>query len=123
MNDDVVQKIREKEVEFEALKVAAARSTIKAGPDGLLQQLVSMINSTDGTSVGITLQIGGLFVSGKLIAGDVFYKKFGQDLARVTGQTDDAAASIAEPYAELGKELYKKGDAASEELPGYLHLA
>lgn len=46
--------------------------------DFLLQSLVTYVNRIEGASVEITLQMSGLLISGKLIAGDKYFTKLAE---------------------------------------------
>ncbi|SIR85681.1 hypothetical protein SAMN05880566_12831 [Janthinobacterium sp. TND4EL3] len=96
-------------------------------PDFVLQNLVAIVNCANGLEVGITLQTGGMLVSGNVIAGDVYFREYAELLIKSTGVTDLTADAVRESYRNLGAKFVKvdaKGDADldSSENVAYIHL-
>lgn len=93
-------------------------------PDELLQNLVSLVNGTVGLNLGITLQIGGMLVSGTLIAGDEYLKEYGEQFISAIGLTGEVADEARNDFALKAKGYTKFDDdpemRASE--PAMVHL-
>ncbi|WP_196486469.1 gas vesicle accessory protein GvpU [Burkholderia cepacia] len=90
--------------------------------DWFLQQLVTMVNGSS-TSIGITLFVGGLLVSGVLIGGKQYFEDFAESFASGIANPDDAKwykenlTQLSNVYLEPDG-TYKK----SAEPPHYIHL-
>lgn len=88
--------------------------------DWFLQLLVEMVNQST-ISIGITLQLGGILVTGDLISGKAYFEGFGEDLSGPFKQFPDAAESIKETFSKCG-EVYRVEDAGKEPRPEFIHL-
>ncbi len=92
--------------------------------DWFLQSLVSMVNTSD-LSIGITLFVGGVLVSGQLIGGRHYFEEFGQSFAdALTGENDDAKTAVKNHFAVHSK-IYLNEDGTYKEdtsAPHYIHL-
>lgn len=71
--------------------------------DWFLQDLVKIVNS-GGFSFGITLNVGGLLVSGQLVGGKEYFEGFGSDFAGVFSDSETAKV-VQESFAKRG-EIY-----------------
>lgn len=90
--------------------------------DWLLQGLVDFINGSE-RELGITLQVGGLLVSGILVSGHKYFSGFGSDYVGGIADKDLAEERHAE-FVTFG-ETYKRATQEKEEkrsLPLYIHL-
>jgi hypothetical protein len=96
--------------------------------DWLLQDFVLMANEA-GSSVGVTLTVGGVLVTGMLIGAKQYFESLG-DLLAAAIPDRAAAASMREKYVTLGAEMHKRHlaymarlEAGKEgEAPTFLHL-
>lgn len=88
--------------------------------DWFLQLLVKMVNQST-ISIGITLQVGGILVTGDLISGKAYFDGFGEDLSGPFKQFPDTAESIKETFAKCG-EVYRVEDPGKEPPPEFIHL-
>ncbi|HVY32582.1 MAG TPA: gas vesicle accessory protein GvpU [Polyangiaceae bacterium] len=84
--------------------------------DWFLSALVTIMNSLRGAGLGITLQVGGLLVTGQLASGADYLEETGEGLdAALTGGKRD---SIAKAMGELAEKLYSN----EKQAPGYIHI-
>jgi hypothetical protein len=93
--------------------------------DWFLQFLVDRVNGTT-VEIGITLQIGGLLVSGILVGGDKYFEGFGEDIAAAKSDDKESAETHRTAFAKLG-ERYKQhpeaeGTEQNRPLPLFIHL-
>jgi hypothetical protein len=92
--------------------------------DWFLQFLVDRVNGTT-TEIGITLQVGGLLVSGTLVGGDKYFEGFGEDVAAAKADDKENAETHRAAFAKLG-EQYKRpegeGTKQNQAPPLYIHL-
>ena len=99
-------------------------STAERNIDWFLQQLVEFANSQMMT-FGITLNVGGILVSGTLVGGKRFFEGFAQDFAdgfeRTLGKTE-GAAKIKEYLVQYGKIYERPADDPNVSDPTYIHL-
>ncbi|MCY1514629.1 hypothetical protein D9M68_491780 [compost metagenome] len=91
--------------------------------DAFLQFLVNLVNNgSQIESIGVTLQMGGMLVSGSIVSGAKYFDSFA---ASFTGSlnTLDAAArdAVHASLAELG-DVFRVPQPA-DPLPNYIHLA
>lgn len=100
--------------------IATQAQTASTNSDWFLQSLVSMVNGTS-TEMGITLQVGGLLVSGRLVSGDLYFSAFGETFAGALKDTEEApkVRAMFEKYGEIYKAT---DDTRSGEPPQYIHL-
>lgn len=91
--------------------------------DWFLQNLVSSVNK-GAVSFTITLNVGGLLVSGMLISGRTYFKEFGS-------QFEDAFPSDGEKERTIEKAIHnltkiydepESGEGSSQPPPRYIHL-
>lgn len=89
--------------------------------DWFLQSLVETINGSEA-ELGITLQMGGLLVSGQLISGHRWFEAFAEQIASGVADAEGreevraAYASYADVYRLEGSDL------EDSPLPQYIHL-
>lgn len=94
-------------------------------PDWLLQRVVEYANRFN-LQTSITLQTGGMLVSGNIIGGATYFKKFsegfGDALARVPG-FEEASESSRKLFGSY-KSLYEYPEDGGAEIPGptFIHL-
>jgi hypothetical protein len=89
---------------------AAAPPTLplSQAPDWLLQHLVALV--TDGPlEMGITLQVGGLLVSGKLVSGARYFEAAARPLPHYIHLTDTKFFSTAGDPVPAGKGVWWRG--------------
>jgi hypothetical protein len=96
-------------------------ATVDPTKDWFLQILVNLSN-TAGLGIGITLQVGGLLVSGTLSGGKEYFEAFSSDLASAFTQ-DGTGESIKETFARCG-EVYESSEEGKgmQDRPSYIHL-
>jgi hypothetical protein len=87
--------------------------------DWFLQFLISHVNETK-FEFGVTLQMGGLLVTGFLVAGDQYFEGFANQFTGMISNAD-AAASYRNAFAEAGK-TYTEPAAENAAPPQYIHL-
>lgn len=90
--------------------------------DAFLQFLVNLVNNGGQLeSIGVTLQMGGMLVSGSIVSGAEYFDRFA---ASFTGSLDmldaDARDAVHRSLAELG-DVFRVPQPA-EPLPNYIHL-
>jgi hypothetical protein len=101
---------------------APAIAPLSQGPDWLLQHLVALV--TDGPlEIGMTLQVGGFLVSGKLVSGARYFEGIASDFAHGLAAYPQVAQSVRASFEEFGKLIYE-GNAgpSARPLPHYIHL-
>ncbi|MRG90324.1 hypothetical protein GF068_00060 [Polyangium spumosum] len=87
-----------------------------------MQGLVKMINGTDA-SLGVTLQVGGLLVSGTLVSGHKYFSGVGAELAAATPGSDETKERLRSTISRLGENFTKPADGNEPKpLPQYIHL-
>lgn len=91
--------------------------------DVFLQFLVNLVNNGGQLkSIGITLQMGGMLVSGEIVSGAEYFDRFAETFADSLADMDATARqSVRASLAELG-DVFRLPQPA-EPLPNYLHLA
>lgn len=85
-------------------KETKAREQMIDSTDWLLQEFISMVNTGDMT-IGITLNVGGLLVSGELIGGKSYFGGIGKDLMLSLGGPD----KIRKSFEDWGRKIYSGG--------------
>ena len=84
--------------------------------DWFLAALVQILNSLKGASMGITLHVGGLVVSGQLASGAQYLEETGQTLDKaLTGGTSDRLSKL---FQRTAGTLYSE----ENQTVGYVHL-
>jgi hypothetical protein len=100
----------------------APKETESESPDVFLQLLVQYANM--GIGVGITLQAGGLIISGDLVSGKDYFEGIAQETEAAVGD-DDLKRVLAQSYRTF-KEMYEKpneGELTNEDREvSYIHL-
>jgi hypothetical protein len=88
--------------------------------DWFLQSLVETINGTEA-ELGITLQVGGLLVSGHLVSGHRWFEAFADQIA--AGIADaEGREEVRAAYASYA-DVYRQDDPDVEApLPQFIHL-
>lgn len=88
--------------------------------DWFLQMLVGMAN--DGMGIGLSLNVGGLIVSGTLCGGKEYFYSFGEQLGEGMYPSDsDEATNVAKVYRNIGDDVYSKSESQSDPAT-YLHM-
>lgn len=88
--------------------------------DWFLQMLVGMAN--DGMGVSITLNVGGLLVTGNLVSGRDYFLEFGRLLGNSIDPDDGQnAKDIRESYQKMAEDVYGQ-DEGKPSPPTYLHM-
>jgi len=88
--------------------------------DWLLQSLVDIAN-TGGLSFPITLQVGGVLVSGILMSGKRYFEEFAQKMG--TTVVEDDQDEIVAFFQDLGKSFYAAPTGETPRTPPhFLHL-
>ena len=99
-------------------------SAVTAPPaDVFLQFLVNLVNNGGQLkSIGVTLQMGGMLVSGSIVSGAEYFDRFAETFADSLSDMDaQARQSVRTSLAELG-DVFRLPQPA-EPLPNYIHLA
>lgn len=90
--------------------------------DWFLQRLVNLVNQSD-TTMGITVQVGGMFVSGTLVGGAEYFSGFADDFAGgYSGETAniDGLKDSIKSFGDIYKNTH---DDDSDPPPtDYIHL-
>ncbi|CAB3650742.1 MAG: gas vesicle protein [Achromobacter sp.] len=91
--------------------------------DVFLQFLVNLVNNGGQLkSIGVTLQMGGMLVSGEIVSGAEYFDRFAETFADSLSDADgQARQSVRTSLAELG-DVFRLPQPA-EPLPNYIHLA
>lgn len=88
--------------------------------DWFLQMLVGMAN--DGLGISITLNVGGLLVSGNLVSGKDYLIEFGEVLSKsLDPENGENAKGIRESYQNMAEDVYGQDESKSAP-PVYLHM-
>jgi len=89
-------------------------------PDWFLQELVSMINETPGKGAfPITLNTGGIIISGILIGVHEYFESFAKEFSSVI-QDEEKRNYFKEYFESFGKLLAEKPE--NRMPPAYIHL-
>ena len=89
--------------------------------DWLLKLLVDLLASGDaGNSLGITLQVSGIFVSGELIGGRQYFDGMTEEFVAAAHIKEVHPTTLSEALTQIGDDVY--GGAMEEAGPGYIHL-
>lgn len=74
--------------------------------DALLQQLVAAVNLSEAQGFAVTLQIGGVFVSGNVIGGREYYLRFSEHYISSLSLVNEQADKARERYRKMANDLY-----------------
>ncbi|CUJ15218.1 Uncharacterised protein [Achromobacter xylosoxidans] len=90
--------------------------------DVFLQFLVNLVNNGGQLkSIGVTLQMGGMLVSGSIVSGAEYFDRFAETFSDSLSDMDtQARQSVRTSLAELG-DVFRLPQPA-EPLPNYIHL-
>lgn len=90
--------------------------------DVFLQFLVNLVNNGGQLkSVGVTLQMGGMLVSGSIVSGAEYFDRFAETFSDSLSDMDtQTRQSVRTSLAELG-DVFRLPQPA-EPLPNYIHL-
>lgn len=90
--------------------------------DVFLQFLVNLVNNGGQLkSIGVTLQMGGMLVSGSIVSGAEYFDRFAETFSDSLSDMDtQARQSVRTSLAELG-DVFRQPQPA-EPLPNYIHL-
>ena len=93
------------------------------GADAFLQFLVNLVNNgSQIESIGVTLQMGGMLVSGSIVSGAEYFDRFAESFAdSLTDMESSGRQTVRSSLAELG-DVFRLPQPA-EPLPNYIHLA
>ncbi|MCW0211354.1 MAG: gas vesicle protein [Achromobacter sp.] len=91
--------------------------------DAFLQFLVNLVNNgSQIESIGVTLQMGGMLVSGSIVSGAEYFDSFAASFTDSLNALDDSTRSaVHASLAELG-DVFRVPQPA-DPLPNYIHLA
>ncbi|CAB3675353.1 MULTISPECIES: gas vesicle accessory protein GvpU [Achromobacter] len=91
--------------------------------DAFLQFLVNLVNNgSQIESIGVTLQMGGMLVSGSIVSGAEYFDSFAASFTGSLNTVDDATrATVHASLAELG-DVFRVPQPA-DPLPNYIHLS
>ena len=93
--------------------------------DWLLETLIEMVNSAPGTKFGITLNVGGLTISGYLVGGEEYMHCFVDDFASAMNNAKNAEAIKEgfQPFIDMYTERQeKKASGDHVPPPAFIHL-
>lgn len=89
--------------------------------DWFLQYLVTLVENTEGLSFGITIQQGGLLVSGELVNERAYFEGFAEEFAATSGLSPEDRNQLRESFATLeGGGQSEAGDRSAVAL--FIHL-
>ncbi|CUI62950.1 gas vesicle accessory protein GvpU [Achromobacter xylosoxidans] len=90
--------------------------------DVFLQFLVNLVNNGGQLkSIGVTLQMGGMLVSGSIVSGAEYFDRFAETFSDSLSDMDtQTRQSVRTSLAELG-DVFRLPQPA-EPLPNYIHL-
>jgi len=105
------------------IETSSAAANPAPSADAFLQFLVNLVNNgSQLESIGVTLQMGGMLVSGSIVSGAEYFDRFA---ASFTGSLDtldaDTRDGVRRSLAELG-DVFRVPQPA-DPLPNYIHLA
>lgn len=91
--------------------------------DAFLQFLVNLVNNgSQIESIGVTLQMGGMLVSGSIISGAEYFDSFATNFTSSLDTLDaDTRKTVRSSLAELG-DVFRLPQPV-DPLPNYIHLA
>ena len=85
---------------------------------------MNIVNSAS-LEMGITLQVGGMLVSGDLVAVNTYFDGIGEEFSSSSTFVNDleAAKSIKDSFSTLGARLIQTDETEDEQLlPQFIHL-
>ena len=88
--------------------------------DWFLQQLVQFAND-QAMSLGITLNVGGVIVSGTLIGGKRYFEGFANDFGEGLGKSE-LVDMVKQHFQQHGKIYDRPADETSGFDPSFIHL-
>ena len=92
--------------------------------DWFLEILCNMVNGNE-MIIGLTLNVGGLLVSGELISGDKYFEGFSEEFTNALSNlvpTDDGIEDIKNQITKLG-DRYKHDENDEQNKPtNFIHL-
>lgn len=89
--------------------------------DIFLQKLVSLVNTTK-VEMGISLNVGGLVISGTLFTGEEYFKIFASDFSKGFEQFEEKEVSIIRKSLETWGDVYKNSEKINVDDVIYIHL-
>jgi hypothetical protein len=89
-------------------------------PDWFLQILVNIVNTSD-TEIGVTLQVGGFLVSGRLVGGAKYFDGFAADFANSLRGDQESTEYIRSAFSSYGEQLYST-TGETDAGPLYIHV-
>ncbi|MFY3953213.1 gas vesicle accessory protein GvpU [Achromobacter xylosoxidans] len=97
-------------------------ASVSPPADVFLQFLVNLVNNGGQLkSIGVTLQMGGMLVSGSIVSGAEYFDRFAETFSDSLSDMDtQARQSVRTSLAELG-DVFRLPQPA-EPLPNYIHL-
>src|SRR5260221_3740907 len=94
-----------------------------ADGDWFLQKLVTIFNSVPGAGMGITLNVGGMLISGQLASGKEYFEGIGAVIAGAENAQNDTGAAIANLFKSAVVVYERQApDDQAREPPNYIHL-
>jgi len=93
--------------------------------DWFLQHLVAVVNSS-GFSIGITLQVSGMLVTGELIGGKAYFEGFSSEFSGALKESEKEVDSVRDHFLSIGG-VYDEPENAlfspkQEQSPHFIHL-
>ena len=88
--------------------------------DWFLQMLVGMAN--DGMGIGLSLNVGGLIISGTPCGGKEYFYEFGKQLGDgMYPENADSAEEFAAAYKKIGDDVYSESEITPNPA-SYIHM-
>lgn len=102
---------------------ASQSANAAPGADAFLQFLVNLVNNGGQLeSIGVTLQMGGMLVSGAIVSGAEYFDSFAASFTGSLKTVDETTrTAVHASLAELG-DVFRVPQPA-DPLPNYIHLA
>jgi hypothetical protein len=91
----------------------AENTTLETDVDVVLQLLVSIVNQTS-IGIGVTLNVGGLTISGELVSKKSYFEGLAQEMASAGGN-DEIKAGFQEFFKRLRDPPESSGEETSKE--------
>jgi hypothetical protein len=88
--------------------------------DWFLQLLVHIINGKENET-GITLNVGGMLVTGKMVSGDKYFEGFARDFTSLM-KDEESIKQVTDAFHQIGDVYTQNATKENKPLPQYIHL-
>ena len=102
-----------------------ANMNLDSTQDWFLEFLIHTTGESGISPFGVTLNVGGLLISGKVISAQHYFKCLAQDIAdnlRKAGATQDSIDFAIESFTKLGVPQKEQNDGENAPRPLFIHL-